>query len=152
MSTCSASLINSCKIKHNNNNNNNTLVSGINGQGLNGAKNALTLWNEFCRSGLQKFVEEFVAANQSLVECILFWRALSIAITSPLKLLTISSIVFPSQNDENCRVSAVIVVPSNPDFVWLFSSHFIDFEGSLCPQVFSPYIERLAFILSIVWS
>jgi hypothetical protein len=44
------------------------------------------------------------------------------------------------------------VVPSNPDFVWLFSSHFIDFEGSLCPQVFSPYIERLAFILSIVWS
>jgi hypothetical protein len=45
-------LINSCKIKHkriNNNNNNNTLVSGINGQGLNGAKNALALWNEFCR-------------------------------------------------------------------------------------------------------
>jgi hypothetical protein len=133
------------------------LVSGINGQGLNGAKNALTLWNEFCRRGLQKFVEEFVAANRSLVECILYWRALSIAITSPLKLLTISSIVFPSQNDENrlkvkVRDSAVVVVPSNPDFVWLFSSHFIDFEGSLCSQVFSPYIERLAFIPSIVWS
>jgi hypothetical protein len=49
------------------------------------------------------------------------------------------------------RVSVVIVVLSNPNFVWLFLSHFINFEGSRCSQVFSPYLQRLASIPSIAW-
>jgi hypothetical protein len=48
-------------------------------------------------------------------------------------------------------ISAVVVVPSDPVFVWSFSSHFIDFEGSLCSEVFSFHIPRLAFVPSIAW-
>jgi hypothetical protein len=98
-------------------------------------------------------VEVFVAENWSLVECILYWRALSIAIASPLKLLTIYSIVFPSQNDKNClkvkvRDSAVIVVPSNPNFVWLFSSHFIDFREVFVLKFSLPTVYGKACIHS----
>jgi hypothetical protein len=57
-------------------------VSGIDFQGPNGARTALALWNEFCPGGVDIFVEEFVAVNQSLVECISFSKGLTIAIPS----------------------------------------------------------------------
>jgi hypothetical protein len=78
-------IINFCEVKHkgiNGNVNLIILVSGINGRGPNDARNALTLWNEFCCSGLDRFIEEFVAVNWSLVECMSYWIGLSIAISS----------------------------------------------------------------------
>jgi hypothetical protein len=92
-------LIKSCKIKHKGINGNANLIiwlGEINGQGPNRARNALSLFNEFCRSSLQKFVEAFVAANRSLVECMPFWIGLSIAIPSLLRQLTISFSVLPA--------------------------------------------------------
>ena len=63
------SIINSCNIKHKGINGNVhliILVNKINGQGHSSARNALALWDEFCPSRLQKFVEEFAAANGAL--------------------------------------------------------------------------------------
>jgi hypothetical protein len=68
----------------------------INRQGPNGARYALSLFNEFCCSSFQKFVEAFVAANRSLVECMHYWIGISIAIPFLLRLLTICFSVLPA--------------------------------------------------------
>jgi hypothetical protein len=76
---------NSCKIKHKGTKryvNLIILVSGNDFQGPNGAEIALALCNEFCHSGVDIFVEEFIAVNWSLVECISYSKGLTIAIPS----------------------------------------------------------------------
>jgi len=63
------SIIESRKAKHKHINGNAhliILVSEIDCQGPSGVRNALALWNEFCRIRLQKFVDEFAAANGAL--------------------------------------------------------------------------------------
>jgi hypothetical protein len=57
------------------------LVSGIDCQGPNGARNALLLGMNFVAvTGVDIFVEEFVAFNQSLAECMSYSKSLTIAI------------------------------------------------------------------------
>ena len=152
-------IVESCKIKHrgiNGHANLFTLVSGNNGQGPSSARNALALWNEFCRSGLQNFVEEFEAANWSLVECMAHWIGLSITITFPPK-VTNHFFHCPSSTErwkiawkswakllQSLWFRATI-------FVWSFSSHFINSEKSLCSNVFSFHLSRCESIPSIVW-